>query len=247
VALKEIQDLLEGTIWILWENSRFSMKEIWAKKSHGSFCNSNFSSLRFCLLFGIQKYEAKVRLAGLQEAWDHSATVVLRQGRQFSTKNKASMCSSLHHCIIARARALPWFSHFGIYAKVRNEHLEVLSPPKADLPSAAPGAAKSTNSPLKVEGQRRLYPICYSLDVGRLNAQTSQPEVLIGSMAIPRFSKSNIRFKLPTFVKLQAHESYQPSTILVSCTFLISDQIDKNSQSILMALTKFHPKPRQHP
>lgn len=192
--------------------------------------------------FCIQKYEAKskIRLAGLQEAWDHSATVVLRQGRQFSTKNKASMCCSLHHCIIARDRAdgekmrsVHGFSHFGIYAKVRNEHLEVLSPPKADLPSAAPGKfdrklQNQPDSPLK-EGQRRLYPICYSLDVGRLNAQTSQPEVLIGSMAIPRFSNSNIRFKLPTFVKLQAHESYQPSIILISCMFLISDQIDKNS------------------
>ena len=43
---------------------------------------------RRCILF-VYKIWGEV-LAGLQKAWDHRATVVLRQGRQFSTKNKAS-------------------------------------------------------------------------------------------------------------------------------------------------------------
>lgn len=104
MALKEIQDLLEGPIWILWENARIFFQKRNLAKIAWQLETPNVTVGRLTY-FLHTKYEAKIRLAGLQEAWDHCATVVLRQGRQFSTKNKASMCSSLHHCIIARARA----------------------------------------------------------------------------------------------------------------------------------------------
>ena len=122
--------------------------------------------------------------------------------------------SSLHHCIIARARAgekMRLFHGFSQKCLNRAPRSSVSTKSRSSQRRTWQTRSKAEKiNQLTAEGfsgQRCLYPICYSLDVGRLNAQTSQPEVLIGSMAIPRFSKSNIRFKLPTFVKLQAHES----------------------------------------
>ena len=131
------------------------------------------------------------------------------------------------HCIIARARAdgekmcstakpkngapshgfLMVFSFWDLPCKSASSTSKFCLHQKPIFP--APHLANSIDSckmnQLTAEGPKApegLYPICYALDVGRLNAQTSQPEVLIGSMAIPWFS--NIRFKLPIFAKLQA-------------------------------------------
>ena len=213
MALKEIQDLLEGPIWILWEIPDFF--KIW-QKSHGSFCNSNFSALRFCLLFAYKNMRQRQR-SDLQACRKRGTTVqqwYCVKAVSSPPKTKPRCAAGFHHCHHCQGQgwrknaavSMGFFAKVLIYAPRSSVSTKSRSSQRRTWQTRSK-AAKSTNSPLKVEGQRRLYPICYSLDVGRLNAQTSQPEVLIGSMAIPRFSKSNIRFKLPTFVKLQAHES----------------------------------------
>ena len=129
-----------------------------------------FFGVAFLPTFCIQKYEAKakIRLAGLQEAWDHSATVVLRQGRQFSTKNKASMCSWFSSLSSLPGPGLAkkcgcFHGFFRKSADLRTSKFRLHQKPIFPAPHLANSIESCKINQLTAEGWRPATPVSYLL------------------------------------------------------------------------------------
>lgn len=99
MALKEIQDLLEGPIWILWENSRFFQRNL-AKKSAWQLLQLQFFVVAFLPTFCIQNMRQSQR-SDLQACRKRGTTVQQWYCVKAVSSPPKTKPRCAAHCIIA--------------------------------------------------------------------------------------------------------------------------------------------------